>query len=71
METEDTKGSHRLRLRDETQSDQAVTGTSPSTISAARGRGAGVTFSGTTVEVLAIVAKSEAESWLAQFADPQ
>jgi mRNA interferase RelE/StbE len=26
--------------------------------------------SGTTVEVLAIVAKSEAESWLAQFADP-
>ncbi len=27
-------------------------------------------ISGTTVEVLAIVAKSEAESWLAQFADP-
>ena len=27
--------------------------------------------SGTTVEVLAIVAKSEAESWLAQFADPE
>jgi mRNA-degrading endonuclease RelE of RelBE toxin-antitoxin system len=26
--------------------------------------------SGATVEVLAIVAKSEAESWLAQFADP-
>ncbi len=26
-------------------------------------------ISGTTVEVLAIVAKSEAESWLAQFAD--
>ena len=26
--------------------------------------------SGTTVEVLAIVPKSEAESWLAQFADP-
>jgi len=26
--------------------------------------------SGTTVEVLAIVAKSEAESWLARFADP-
>jgi mRNA interferase RelE/StbE len=25
----------------------------------------------TTVEVLAIVAKSEAESWLAQFADPE
>jgi mRNA interferase RelE/StbE len=28
-------------------------------------------FSGTTVEVLAIVAKSEADSWLAQFADPE
>ena len=27
--------------------------------------------SGTTVEVLAIVAKSEAESWLAQFGDPE
>jgi len=27
--------------------------------------------SGTTVEVLAIVAKSEAESWLARFADPE
>jgi mRNA interferase RelE/StbE len=27
--------------------------------------------SGTTVEVLAIVAKSEAETWLAQFASPQ
>jgi prevent-host-death family protein len=27
--------------------------------------------SGTTVEVLAVVAKSEAESWLAQFADPE
>jgi mRNA interferase RelE/StbE len=27
--------------------------------------------SGTTVEVLAIVAKSEAESWLADFADPE
>ena len=27
--------------------------------------------SSTTVEVLAIVAKSEAESWLAQFADPE
>ena len=27
--------------------------------------------SGTTVEVLAIVAKSEAESWLAQFADQE
>jgi mRNA interferase RelE/StbE len=27
-------------------------------------------ISGTTVEVLAIVAKSEAESWLAQFASP-
>ena len=27
--------------------------------------------SGTTVEVLAIVAKSEAEAWLAQFADPE
>lgn len=27
--------------------------------------------SGPTVEVLAIVAKSEAESWLAQFADPE
>jgi mRNA-degrading endonuclease RelE of RelBE toxin-antitoxin system len=27
-------------------------------------------ISGTTVEVLAIVAKSEAESWLAQFANP-
>jgi mRNA interferase RelE/StbE len=27
--------------------------------------------SGTTVEVLAIVAKSEAESWLAQFVDPE
>ena len=27
--------------------------------------------SGTTVEILAIVAKSEAESWLAQFADPE
>jgi mRNA interferase RelE/StbE len=27
--------------------------------------------SGTTVEVLAIVAKSEAESWLAQFANPE
>ncbi len=26
--------------------------------------------SGTTVEVLAIVAKSEAEAWLARFADP-
>ena len=26
--------------------------------------------SGTTVEVLAVVAKSEADSWLAQFADP-
>lgn len=27
--------------------------------------------SGTTVEILAIVAKSEAQSWLAQFADPE
>jgi len=27
--------------------------------------------SGTTVEVLAVVAKSEAESWLAQFANPE
>jgi mRNA interferase RelE/StbE len=27
--------------------------------------------SGTAVQVLAIVAKSEAESWLAQFADPE
>jgi mRNA-degrading endonuclease RelE of RelBE toxin-antitoxin system len=27
--------------------------------------------SGATVEVLAIVAKSEAEAWLAQFADPE
>ena len=27
--------------------------------------------SGTTVEVLAIVAKSEAESWLARFASPE
>ncbi|WP_334406670.1 type II toxin-antitoxin system RelE family toxin [Bradyrhizobium sp. AZCC 2289] len=27
--------------------------------------------SGTAVEVLAIVAKSEVESWLAQFADPE
>ena len=27
--------------------------------------------SGATVEVLAIVPKSEAESWLAQFADPE
>jgi mRNA interferase RelE/StbE len=27
--------------------------------------------SGTTVEVLAIVAKSEAETWLAQFANPE
>jgi mRNA-degrading endonuclease RelE of RelBE toxin-antitoxin system len=27
--------------------------------------------SGTTVEVSAIVAKSEAESWLAQFGDPE
>ncbi|MGO9007477.1 MAG: type II toxin-antitoxin system RelE family toxin [Beijerinckiaceae bacterium] len=27
--------------------------------------------SGTTVEVLAIVAKSEAEAWLAQFANPE
>ncbi len=27
--------------------------------------------SGTTVEVLAIVAKSEVESWLAQFANPE
>jgi mRNA interferase RelE/StbE len=26
---------------------------------------------GTTVEVLAIVAKSEAESWLAQFGNPE
>ena len=26
---------------------------------------------GTTVEVLAIVTKSEAETWLAQFADPE
>jgi hypothetical protein len=28
-------------------------------------------LSGTTVEVLAIVAKSEAESWLAQFGDQE
>src|SRR6267143_2899657 len=28
-------------------------------------------ISGSTVEILAIVAKSEAESWLAQFADPE
>ena len=28
-------------------------------------------ISGTTVEVLAIVAKSEAKSWLAQFANPE
>jgi mRNA interferase RelE/StbE len=28
-------------------------------------------LSGTTVEVLAIVAKSEAESWLAQFGSPE
>jgi mRNA interferase RelE/StbE len=28
-------------------------------------------ISGTIVEVLAIVAKSEAESWLAQFANPE
>jgi mRNA-degrading endonuclease RelE of RelBE toxin-antitoxin system len=27
--------------------------------------------SGSTVEVLAIVAKSEAQAWLAQFADPE
>jgi hypothetical protein len=27
--------------------------------------------SGTTVEVLAIVAESEADAWLAQFADPE
>jgi mRNA interferase RelE/StbE len=27
--------------------------------------------SGATVEVSAVVAKSEAESWLAQFADPE
>src|SRR5437588_9807310 len=27
--------------------------------------------SGATVEILAIVAKSEAETWLAQFADPE
>jgi mRNA interferase RelE/StbE len=27
--------------------------------------------SGTTVQVLAVVAKSEAETWLAQFADPE
>jgi mRNA interferase RelE/StbE len=27
--------------------------------------------SGTTVEILAIVAKSEAESWLAKFGDPE
>jgi mRNA-degrading endonuclease RelE of RelBE toxin-antitoxin system len=27
--------------------------------------------SGTTVEVLAIISKSEAESWLAQFASPE
>jgi mRNA interferase RelE/StbE len=27
--------------------------------------------SGTTVEILAIVAKSEANSWLAKFADPE
>lgn len=27
--------------------------------------------SGTTVEILAIVAKSEAKSWLAEFADPE
>jgi mRNA interferase RelE/StbE len=26
---------------------------------------------GTTVEILAIVAKSDAESWLAQFASPE
>jgi len=28
-------------------------------------------ISGTTVEVLATVAKSEAQSWLAQFANPE
>ena len=28
-------------------------------------------ISGATVEILAIVAKSEAESWLAQFASPE
>ena len=28
-------------------------------------------ISGTTVEILAIVAKSEAEPWLAQFAEPE
>ncbi|QPF92514.1 type II toxin-antitoxin system RelE family toxin [Bradyrhizobium commune] len=28
-------------------------------------------ISGTTVEILAIVAKSEAESWLAQFGSPE
>jgi mRNA interferase RelE/StbE len=28
-------------------------------------------ISGTTVEILAIVAKSEAETWLAQFANPE
>jgi hypothetical protein len=28
-------------------------------------------LSGTTVEVLAIVVKSEAESWLAQFGNPE
>lgn len=28
-------------------------------------------ISGTTVEILAIVAKSEAESWLAKFGDPE
>jgi mRNA interferase RelE/StbE len=27
--------------------------------------------SGTTVEILAVVAKSEADSWLAQVADPE
>jgi hypothetical protein len=30
-----------------------------------------IDLSGTTVEVLAIVAKSEAESWLAQFGNPE
>jgi mRNA interferase RelE/StbE len=28
-------------------------------------------ISGATVQILAVVAKSEAESWLAQFADPE
>jgi hypothetical protein len=56
----------------EPQSYQTVARIAPPAVPAARGEvRVFYDISGTTVEVLSIVAKSEAESWLARFADPE